>query len=96
MESSSLKDKLIRVERSINIYSKDGDELLEEISVDNIPFERLKEIVPPKEDDPLLYDGYSLEENQVKDINLYLEKQIVPNFKLFNYILVCGGIYNWS
>ena len=99
----SLKEKLIRVERTINIYTKNVDEPLEEINIDHIeeiniddiPFERLKEIVLPKEDDPLLYDGYELDENQISAINYYLQVRIVPDFKIYNYILVCGGIYDW-
>jgi hypothetical protein len=43
--TSRLKDKLLRVERTINIYTKDGGEPLQEIPVDNIPFEKLKDAV---------------------------------------------------
>ena len=94
MASGSLK-KLRSVERTINIYSKDGDDPLEEINIDNIPFEKLREIIPPKEDDPLLYDGYSLEEKQIALINYYLQNKIVPDFEKYNYILECYGIYDW-
>jgi len=96
MSSKSLLDKLLRVERTINVYSKDGDEPLEEINVDNIPFEKLKDIVPSNDDDPQLYDGYELNERQLNAINKHLEVKIEPNFKNYIYLLVCGGIYNWE
>lgn len=93
--TSKLKDKLLRVERTINIYTKDGDEPLQEVPVDNIPFEKLKGVVPPKEDDPLLYDGYELNEEQLNELNKFIEDKIRPDFTHYSYILVCGGIYDW-
>lgn len=85
MHNQNLRDKLLRIERTICCYLKNGDELLWEINADNIPFERLREIVPPNEDDPLLYDGYELDENQIASINAFLEKEIIPDFKVYNY-----------
>jgi hypothetical protein len=96
MESNNLLDKLLRVERTINIYRNEDDELLQEINVDSIPFEKLKEIVPPGDDDPLMYDGYDLDNEQLNKINSYLVEKIEPDFKLYSYILVCGGIYDWD
>jgi hypothetical protein len=95
MAANNLQDKLVRVERTINVYTKDGDESLQEIPIDNISFEKLKDIVPPKEDDPLLYDGYILTEEQLNELNKFIERKIKPDFGLYTYILVCGGIYNW-
>lgn len=95
MESNNLNDKLIRVERTVNIYAKKGSEPLEEINIDTISFSMLKEIVAPEKDDPLLYDGYDLDANQLDKINKLIDGKIKPNHKLYNYILVCGGIYNW-
>lgn len=95
MESNNLKNKLIRVERTVNIYNKKGSDPLEEINIDTIPLNVLKEIVVPEEDDPLLYDGYDLDTKQLDKINKLIDGKIKPNHKLYNYILVCGGIYNW-
>jgi hypothetical protein len=53
MQSKNLNDKLIRVERTINIYRSDDNVSIEEINLDAIPFNTLKEIVIPKNDDPL-------------------------------------------
>ena len=32
------------------------DKLIKEINIDHLPFETIKEIAKPKDDDPLLYD----------------------------------------
>ena len=93
--TSKLKDKLIKVERTVNIYKINGNELLQEVSVDIIPFETLKNIVPPKGDDPLLYDGYELNKSQLSKINKFIEGKIKPDLAQFSYVLVCGGIYDW-
>jgi len=87
--------KLVRVERTINVYDNKNDELLEEISIDIIPFDELKSIVPPNADDPLLYDGYDLDAIQLEKLNNYLSNKIKINFNAYSYILVCGGIYEW-
>lgn len=92
----NLKDKLLRVERSVNVYLKNADEPTEEINVDTIPFDKLIEIVPPTLDDPLLYDGYELERKQIDLINSFLKNKIEPDFNMYSYILVCGGIYDWE
>ena len=96
MQIKNLKDKLIRVERTVNVYLKDGSEPLYEINIDTVPFNNLLEIVPPTEDDPLLYDGYELEPEQINSINHFLIDKIVPDFKVYTYILVAGGIYDWE
>lgn len=92
----TLKGNLIRIERAINIYPKNKSDLLHEIDVNNIPFKKLKQIVFPKKSDPLLYDGYKLKKGQINAINDFLDDKIIPNFKAFDYFLVCGGIYDWS
>jgi len=53
-----LKAKLLKVERTIGIYNNGSDIILQEINVDAIPFNILKTIVIPNNDDPLLYDMY--------------------------------------
>jgi len=91
-----LKAILLRIERTICIYSNTDDLFPKEINVDSIPFDILKTIVIPKDDDPLLYDGYVLTLNQIEEINKYLKQKIFPNFSEFSYILECAGIYDWE
>jgi hypothetical protein len=97
MKSGNLHDKLVRVERTINVYDNNNDdELLKEINIDFIPFDELKSIVIPIEDDPLLYLGYRLNNDQIMRLNSYLLEKITPDFSQFTYILVPGGIYDWD
>ena len=93
MGSNKLSDKLLRVERTVNVYRNENDELLQEVNVDVIPFETLKEIVPPDKDDPEMFEGYRLTADQLNKINTYLIEEIVPDFNLYVYILFCAGIY---
>lgn len=88
-------EKIIQIERSINIYRKSDDEVVEEIVI-SIPLEKLKEIVTPKEEDPDLYEAYILEEIQLEQINGLLEKKIPPDYSQFYYVLEATGIYDWS
>ena len=95
METKNLLDKLERIERTINIYSKNGDDLLEEINIDNISIDKLKSIVTPREGDPLLYLGYELNGKQLESFNRELGNILNIDFTLHYYILECHGIYNW-
>jgi hypothetical protein len=89
------ENKLAGIERTINVYDN-NNEPLEEINIDYLSLDVLKSIVPPKEDDPFLYDGYVLDADQLKKINEYLNQKIVPNFDIFFYVLECAGIYDWK
>lgn len=95
MQSENLKDKLIRIERAIVVYKNQGDEAIEEINIDDIPFETVIKIVTAKPDDPLLYDGYHLNNEQIEKLNTYLYKKINYNPELNYCILECTGIYDW-
>ena len=84
--------KLLRVERSIHVYDS-GNKLIREISVDVIPFEQIKGIVPPNQDDPLMYDGYELNESQLSNFQTFLSERIMVDFSSYFYVLICLGIY---
>ena len=94
------KKKLLKEERTINVYKKIKGKFLEdavtEINIDFIPLEFLQEIIVAIDDDPLLYNAYDLNKEQIDKLNPYLEKQIVPDFKRFEYWLECYGIYDWN
>jgi len=89
--------KLLRVERSINIYKRTKSKYLgdsiQEINIDFISFELLNKIIIANEEDPLLYDPYELNVEQIEKLNTYLENKINPDFKTFEYFLECYGIY---
>jgi hypothetical protein len=46
----------MRVERSIEIYDINTNERVEKVNIDSLSFEKINEIVPANEGDPLLYD----------------------------------------
>lgn len=83
---------LPKVERWIQAYDKHNRDSMEEINVDSIPFERLSAIVTAKHDDPLLYEGYILNEVQIMQLNKFLEKKILPDFSRRYYVLECASI----
>jgi hypothetical protein len=91
--TTDISSKLLRVERTINIYDTD-DELIEEIEID-IPLEILQNIIVANDDDPLLYDGYELNEVQLQKLNDNLQNKLLFDLKQYSYVLVAGGIYNW-
>ena len=45
-------------------------------------------------DDPLLYDGYPLDNEKLQKLNELLNNKIVANYKEFEYFLECYGIYD--
>lgn len=90
----SLINKLIRVERSVQAYRNSDNELVDDFILD-ISLNELLKIVSPKEDDPDLIDGYILDKNQIEKLNEFAERKIESDFKLYWYVLVCLGVYNW-
>ncbi len=95
MSPISLRDRLIRIEWTINIYDK-NNKLIKEVDIQVPPLEKLKQIVIPKANDPDLDDGYELNEIQLNALNNYLQEKIIPNFEIYSYILVSAGIYDWD
>jgi hypothetical protein len=94
------KGKLIKTERTINIYKKSNSNVLEEptieINIDSIPLDILQQTVTANTDDPYLYDAYNLNEQQLTKLNSYLNNAIVPDLNAFEYYLECYGIYDWK
>jgi hypothetical protein len=83
---------LIKVERSLNIYRKSGNNSESEFLLD-IPFEIITTIVASKEDDPLLYDGYILNEEQVNQFAIRIGQKIIVDLNEYFYVLECAGVY---
>lgn len=85
--------KLLEVERTVNTYLMKNSALIANTNIDIIPFTELKNIVPSKGDDPLLYDGYVLGVKELEQLNSYLPEKINLEFDLHFYVLECYGIY---
>ncbi len=81
-----------KLERWIDVCKIGTYEATFEINVDIIPFEKLLEIVVPRKDDPLLYEGYILNENQLRSIQTLLKQHISIDLKTFTYTLVCASV----
>ena len=94
MKLKKTPNKLLGVERTLNVYTNSDNEPVDEKNVDIIPLSTLKKIFPPKEDDPDLYDGYILDAKQLQEINNYIQAKIQPNFEQYFYVLECSGIYD--
>jgi hypothetical protein len=75
------------VSREISWFEKDGDELIGDINVDHIPFDRLKEIFTPLTDDPLLYYVYSI--NPVQSSLLTEWVELTFDYTKYQYFLYC-------
>jgi len=66
----------MNVKRVISVYEKDGEKLLSEYLISSIPLDRLKEIIKAKDDDPELYQVYSLGE-----VELLAFATLIPKMK---------------
>jgi hypothetical protein len=89
----NLLDKLIRVERFLQVYTLKRNKLNTEYSVDHIELETIRNIVHPPEDDVEIYDNYELNEKQISKFNEFLPKKIKPKMDVYFYVLVSVGIY---
>lgn len=90
MKSNS---KLLSVNRSLNIYDRTKKSLLNEIPI-VLSLEEIKQIVEPEPDDPLLYSGYLLTEEQLKHFSSKLNEKIVVDLQSKYYVLEAIGVYD--
>ena len=88
--------KLIGIERSIAKYNIIDKHIVSEDNIDDISLDNLLLIVTPNYDDPLLYDGYVLNEKQLLEINSHLNNKLVFDSNSFYYVLECTGIYDYN
>jgi hypothetical protein len=59
----------------------------------NVAEAQLKSIITPKSDDPMLYEGYVLNQMQLDQLQPFLTQKIVYNFDNYYYVAECYGIY---
>ncbi len=76
-----------RLIRTITLYSIATDEFIREYNLNEISDEFLLTIVAGKEDDPLLFDPYPLDEKAIDKLNNLLENKISFEPDLFAYFL---------
>lgn len=52
--------------RLISIFDKKTEKLIDEVNIDYIELNVLKEIFKPKENDPLMYNPYTIRKKHLK------------------------------
>ncbi len=73
--------------RAVTIYSNSTEKFIREYILEEISDEFLLTIVAGKEDDPLLFDPYPLDEKAIDELNNLLENKISFEPDLFAYFL---------
>jgi hypothetical protein len=85
-------DNLKSVERSIQVFNKENNELTKEFDID-IPLEDLSKIIKPKKDDPYLHKFYILDKAQTEKLLPYVKALDHVNLEINYCVLACFGIY---
>ncbi|AZI24058.1 hypothetical protein EA772_01380 [Pedobacter sp. G11] len=78
----------MKIERIISWFNKTNEELLGEYNIDHIDLDILKQIFPSKEEDPLLYDPYTIHRKEAKKLQPYL-KDFTFELEKFIYQIDC-------
>ncbi|WP_425476324.1 DUF7683 domain-containing protein [Paraflavitalea speifideaquila] len=81
---------MFKVERNISLFSIDDESLVEEINVDILPLEALRNIFKPNADDPQMYLVYDIGEPEAEQLNRYLNVQF--DFTKYTYHLYCYDV----
>jgi hypothetical protein len=87
--------KLLKVERSLQIFDKKSEELIAEYPV-NVELEPLRNIVKPIKNDDPLYRPYALSKVQVKKLLANMSLHLMIEMKTYHYFLDCSGIYDFE
>ncbi|MXV17717.1 DUF7683 domain-containing protein [Hufsiella ginkgonis] len=58
----------MKIERVISWFDKRTEEFQGEYNIDNIELELLKQIFNPKKEDPLMYDAYTIYNQEAKKL----------------------------
>jgi hypothetical protein len=86
-------ENLIKVDSYIEEYFKVGEDFSREYLINEIPIEKLKNIIAERDGDEELYLSYEITENASKLINENLKIPIVFDFEKFEYFLQRYGEY---
>lgn len=77
----------MKVSRVICVYNTISDKLIEEISIEQIPFDVLRRVTVPRKNDPLMYDVYEITPETFEQIKNYVD--ISPDFDTYSYYIEC-------
>ena len=77
----------MEVNRVISKYDKSTELLVDETSIDEVPFSILKKLFNPPEDDPLLYNSYEVKSDVIDSLKEIIS--ISLELGKFDYYLEC-------
>lgn len=80
----------MKIERLISWFDRETEELTGEYNIDHIAFELLKNIIKPSNEDPLMYNPYTLTREQ--SIALNKEVNFIFDFDKYIYQIDCFQI----
>lgn len=66
---TNYREKHYPIERHINAYSKENEQLVEEVELTGLTASELIAVLQPYQSDPLFLDGYELNENNTEFFN---------------------------
>ncbi len=77
----------MKIERVISWFDRNTEVLQGEFNVDAIPLETLKDIFNPSEDDPLMYNPYTIYSEEAQKLKNILDFQF--DFEKYVYQIDC-------
>lgn len=77
----------MKIERVISWFDKDTEILQGEFNIDKVPLEALKIVFRPPEDDPLMYNPYTIYSEQAQQLKELLDIRF--DFERYVYQVDC-------
>jgi hypothetical protein len=77
----------MNIVRSIAAYDNISEELVTKFNIDEISLAELKSLFQPSEEDPLMYNEYEINSEQVEFFQNRIEIEF--DFKTFSYFVEC-------
>ena len=79
----------MKIERLLTVFDKKTDRLKEEINIDYVDVNKLKEIFNPSIDDPLMYMVYEVTEGLIPKISELITDKVVFDLQNYLYYVEC-------
>ena len=80
---------MINLERVINVFDKKTEKLIQEVNIDNVNIDILKSIFSVNNDDPSMYDPYTIYKDEALALSVHLKSIILFDFENYSYQLDC-------
>ncbi len=76
----------MKIKRILTVYNNGDDSLADEFDISFIPFDDIKILFALKENDPLMYDPYEIDEAKAIEIGRILPSQTF-DFSRYSYFI---------